>query len=101
MQQLTHTPTENPSTNIHGNQQNIYDINIQRQELNNGALIANTLKGKLNSQQKTNASWIVTTIKEILKRQIQKFENPIFWFRITHEEVVSNIKILAAFKGGL
>ena len=28
IQQLTHTPTENPSTNVHGNQQNIYDINI-------------------------------------------------------------------------
>ena len=26
MQQLTHTPTENPSTNIHENQQNIHDI---------------------------------------------------------------------------
>ena len=33
MQQLTHTPTENPSTNVDGNQQNMYDINIQRQEL--------------------------------------------------------------------
>ena len=33
MQQLTHTPTENPSTKLHGNQQNIYDINIQCQEL--------------------------------------------------------------------
>ena len=43
MQQLTHTPTENPSTNIHGNQQNIYDINIQRQELNKWMLVSNTL----------------------------------------------------------
>ena len=33
MQQLTHTPIENPSTDVHVNQQNIYDINIQRQEL--------------------------------------------------------------------
>ena len=30
---LTHTPTENPSNNVHGNQQNIYDRNIQREEL--------------------------------------------------------------------
>ena len=55
MQQLTHTPTENPSTHIHGNQQNIYGINIQIQELDKGILIANTLKGKLNSQQTTSA----------------------------------------------
>ena len=78
MQQLTHTPTENPSTNVHGNQQNIYDINIQRQELYKGMLIANTLKGKPKSQQKTNASWLVTTIKAILKTPFQKSEKPIF-----------------------
>ena len=31
MQQLTHTTTENTSTNVHGNQQNVSDINIQCQ----------------------------------------------------------------------
>ena len=56
MQQLTYTPTENPSTNVHGNQQSIYDIHTQRQELDKGMLIENTLKGKLNSQHSTNAS---------------------------------------------
>ena len=56
MQQLTHTPTKNPSTTIPGNKPNINDINIQRQELNKGMQIANDLKGNLNSQQKTNAS---------------------------------------------
>ena len=64
-------------------------------------LIANTLKDKLNSQQTTNASWLVTTIKAILKTPIQKFEKPIFSFRRTHEASVSNSKILASFKGGL
>ena len=49
MQQLTYTPTENPSTNVHGYQQSLYDINIHRQELDKGMLIENTLKGKLNS----------------------------------------------------
>ena len=77
MQQLTHTTTEHPSTHIHGNQQSIYDINIQRQELDKSMLIANTLKGKLNIQHMKKASWIVTTIKAILKMPIQKFENPI------------------------
>ena len=101
MQQLTHTPTENLIKNIHGKQPNIYDINIQRQELNKEILIENTLKGKLNIQQKTNASWLVTTIKAILKMPIQKLENTIFLFRITHEAAVKNIKILASFKGDL
>ena len=64
-------------------------------------LIANTLKGKLNSQHTTNASWIVTTIKAILNTPIQKFENIIFLFRRTHEAAVRNSKILMAFKGEL
>ena len=46
MLQLTHTPTENPSKTVHGNQQNIYDINIQRQELDKGILIVDNLIGK-------------------------------------------------------
>ena len=95
------TPSENPSTNIHGNQQSIYDINIQRQKLDKGMIIVNTLKGKLISQQSTNASWIVTIIKAILKTPIQKFENPIFLFRRTHEAAVRNSKILAAFKAAI
>ena len=101
MQQLIHTPTENPSTNIHVNKQNIYDIYIQSQELHKGTLIESTLKGNMNSQHKTNSSWLVTTIKAILKTPIQKFKNTTFSFRRTHEIVVSNSKILAEFKGDL
>ena len=70
MQQLTQTPTESPITNVHGNQQSIYDINIQRHKLDKGVLIEKPLKGKINSQQSTNASWLVTTIKAILKTPI-------------------------------
>ena len=61
-------------------------------------ITANTLKDKLNSQQSTDASWLVTTIKAILKTPIQKFEKPIFSFRRTHETAVRNRKILAEFK---
>ena len=64
-------------------------------------LIANTRKGKLNSQQSTNALWIVTTIKPTLKTPIQKFGKPIFSFKRTHEAAVRNSKIMAAFKGDL
>ena len=64
-------------------------------------LIANTLKGKLNSQKLTNASFLVTTIKATPKTPIHIFEKPIISFRRTHEAAVSNIKILAAFNGDL
>ena len=57
MQQLTHIPTENTSTNIHGKQQNIYNIDIWCRELNKRILIANTLKGK--SEQWTEDKRIV------------------------------------------
>ena len=98
MQQLTNTPTQNTSTNIHGNQQNMYDINIQCQKLYKGMLIANTLKVKLNGQNMMNVSWLVTTIKAILKTHIEKFEMPIFLFSRTHETAVRNSKILVAIK---
>ena len=48
-----------------------------------------------------NASWLVTTIKAILKTPIQKFEKPTFSFRIAHEAAVSNSKILVLFNGYL
>ena len=64
-------------------------------------LIANTLKGKLISQQSTNASWIVTTIKATLKIRLHKFEKPLFSFKRTHEAAVRNSKIMVAFMGDL
>ena len=64
-------------------------------------VISNNLKGELKSQQNTNASWLVTKIKVILKLPIQKFEKPIFLFRRTHEAAFRSSKILAVFKGDL
>ena len=61
----------------------------------------NTLKDKLNSQQSTNTSCLVTTIKSTLKIPIQKFGEPIFSLKRTHEAAVRNNKILAAIKGDL
>ena len=40
-------------------------------------------------------------IKSTLKIPIQKFGNPIFSFKRTHEAAVRNNKIMAAFKGDL
>ena len=62
---------------------------------------ADTLKNNLKRQQKTNTSWLVTTIKSILKKPLQKLENPIFSFKRTNKTAVSNSKILAAFNGDL
>ena len=101
MKTLTYTPTYNASKNVHGNQQIISDINTQRIELVKGMLIANTLKGELNSQQLTNASCLVTMIKATLKIPIQKFEKSIFLLKTTHEVAVRNRKKHAAFKGDL
>ena len=64
-------------------------------------LKANTQNDKLNSQQSTNASWLVTTIKSTLKIPIQKFGKPNFSFKRTHEASVRNSKIMAALKGDL
>ena len=80
---------------------NIYDINIQLQELDKGMIIANTLKGNLNSKQLTNSSWLITSIKAIPKTPIQKSEKPIFSFTRTHEAAARNSKIIAAFKDDL
>ena len=101
MKTITYTPAYNPSTNVHVNQQSMYDINTHRKELDKGMLTANTLKGNLNNQQWTNASWIVTTIKATLKTPIKKLEKLIFLFRITHEPEFRNRKILASFNGDL
>ena len=56
-------------------------------------LIANALKGNLNSRQTPNALWIVNTIKAILMIPIHKFEKPIFSFRRTHEAAIRNNKV--------
>ena len=98
---LTEKQTGIPRTNVQDHQQSIPDINTQRLELDKVMLIANTLKGKLNSQQYTDASWLVTTIKSRLKIPIQKFGKPIFSFKRTHEAAVRNSKIMVAFKGDL
>ena len=67
-------------------------MNIQRQELNKGMHIPNTLKGNLRIQHKKNTSWLLTTIKAIPKTPIQKFENTVFLFRRKHEAAVRNRK---------
>ena len=63
--------------------------------------IAGTLNGKINSKNNPNTSWLVTTIKAILKTPIQKLEIPIFSLNRTNKAAFRNRKILAAFNGDL
>ena len=63
--------------------------------------IEDILKVKLNKQHNTTTSWLVTTIKEILKTPIQKLDKTIFLFKRTNKTAASNIKILAALNGSL
>ena len=63
--------------------------------------LSNILNGKLNRKKKTKSSWLVTTIKQILKMPIQKFDKSIFWFKIKNKAAARNRKLLAAFNGYL
>ena len=83
------------------NPTDIYDSYIYRQELEKGIYLANILKGKLNRKQKTKTSWLVTTIKQILKTSIHKLDNLIFSFKRTKHATPRNRKILSAFNGNL
>ena len=63
--------------------------------------LANILKGKLNRQKTTNTSFLVTTIKEIIKTPIQKMDKPIFSLKIKNDAASRNRKIILAFNGNL
>ena len=57
MKKITYTPTENSSTSVHGNQQNIYDINTQRKELDKGMLSEHSYLFKLSIMIIVGAQW--------------------------------------------
>ena len=59
------------------------------------------LKVNLNRQHKTNISWLVITIKEILKTPIKILDKPIFLFKRTNEAAARSSKIFAALNGNL
>ena len=87
------TTSENPT--------DIYDTDIQSQELEKGIHLANIFKGSINRKQKTKTSWLVITIKQILKIPIQKLDKPIFSFKRTNNAAARNSKLLAAFNRNL
>ena len=83
------------------NPTDIYDSYIHHQELEKLIYLANILKGKLNRKQKTKTSWLVITIKQILKIPIQKLDKPIFSFKRTNEAAARNRKSLVTYNGNL
>ena len=92
--ETTHTHSDRRSKYKHTwkSTKYVFDINIQHQELDKGMLIENNLKCKPSSKQPTDASWLVTMIKAILKTPIQKSEKPILLFRRTHTIAFNNRK---------
>ena len=48
-----------------------------------------------STKKKKKTSWLVTTIKQILKIPIQKFDIPVFSFKRTNKAAARNRKLLA------
>ena len=61
--------------------------------------MAKILKGKLDRTQKSNATWLVTTIKRLIIKPVKELGLPVFSFKRTQEAAHQNRKILAAFNG--
>ena len=73
----------------------------QCQSLDKGKQIAEIIKSKLYEKKKSNATWLVTTIKILIIKLVKKLEKPVFSFKRTYEAAQINSQILAAFNGTL
>ena len=74
---------------------------IQLQALDKGRQMETVLKGKLDQKQNFQASWLVTTIKKIIRKPVKELGLPVFSFKRTQETVFHDRNILAAFYGNL
>ena len=63
--------------------------------------MAKFIKCKLYLTQKSNTTWLVTTIKRLIIKPVKKLGKPVFYLKRTHEAAQKNSQILAAFKGNL
>ena len=59
------------------------------------------IKGKLDQKQNSHASWLVTTIKIIIRKPVKYLRLAVFSFKLTQETLFQNIDIFAAFDGNL
>ena len=59
------------------------------------------LKSKLYRTQNSYASWLMTTMNNIIEKPVKEIGLPVFSFRRTQEAEFQNINILASFNGNL
>ena len=69
----------------------------QRQALDKGRQMATILKGKIDGKKKSHALWIVTTIKNIIRKPVKEIVIPVFTFKQTQEAVFQNSNLLSDF----
>ena len=63
--------------------------------------MAEIIKDKLDQKQKSYTSWLVKTIKNIIKRPVKEISLPVFLFRTTQEAELHKINILFLLYGNL
>ena len=87
------------ATPIDAENRNIMEI--QRQDIYQGRQMAKILKGKLDQTQKSNATWLVKTIKRLIIKPYKAFRLSVFSFKQIQEATRQNNQIVATFNGNL
>ena len=59
--------------------------------------MAKTLKYRIDLQQKSHTSWLVTTIKKLKRKTANELRPPVFSFKWTQDSALHKINILATF----
>ena len=75
------------------------NIQIQQNDLEIGIAMAKNLRGKINKNQKSQKSWLVTTIKNLLRRPIKDPIPPVFSLKQTQSSAQQKSNILTTFNG--
>ena len=76
-------------------------MDSQRQALDKGRQMAKILKGKIDWTQHSKTTFLVTIIKRLIIKPVNKFGPPVFSFKQTQEAVRQNSQILAALNRNL
>ena len=61
----------------------------------------NIIKSKLDRRQKSNATWLVTTIKRLIIKLVKKLGKLVLSFKLTHEAAQTNSQKLSSFNENL
>ena len=76
-------------------------MDSQCQALDKGRQMGAILKGTLDQKQNSHASWLATTIKNIIKKPVKELCIPVLSFKRTHKSALQKRNILADFYGNL